>query len=77
LIAKDDRQLLILIPDLDIMLNGTPVRCYMDNDASRNVMTLGMSEYQVKEHVLFTRKPGAQHPAGDVEFAIVILSVPA
>ena len=42
LIASDDDQAIILIPDLDIMNNGTPVRWYMDMDASRNKLVLGM-----------------------------------
>ncbi|WP_274361322.1 hypothetical protein [Paenibacillus thermotolerans] len=74
LIAKDDRQLLILIPDLDVMLGGTPVRWYLDLDASKNVMTLGMSEYEVKEHVLYRRKPGAAYPAGDVRVGFYLMA---
>ena len=40
LIVADDHQTLILIPDLDIMQKGTPVRWYMDMDASSNTLIL-------------------------------------
>ncbi|MFC5649978.1 hypothetical protein ACFPYJ_12780 [Paenibacillus solisilvae] len=74
LIAMDDRKLLILVPDLDIMVKGTPVRWYMDNDALRNRLTVGMSEYCVKEHVLYERAPGAKYPAGTVEVGFYLMT---
>lgn len=74
LLARNDQQLVILIPDLDIMSKGTCVRWYMDNDASRNVMKLGMSEYQVKEHVLYERASGAEYPAGDIEIGFYLMT---
>lgn len=55
LIVADDHQTLILIPDLDIMQKGTPVRWYMDMDASSNTLILGMCNNHVSEHVLFER----------------------
>lgn len=72
--AQDEGRLLILLPDLDILSNGAPVRWYMDNDASRNVLKLGMSEYRVKEHVLYERAPGAAYPAGDVEVGFYLMT---
>ncbi|WP_308635483.1 hypothetical protein [Paenibacillus silvisoli] len=74
LIAKDDKKLLILVPDIDLMREGTPVRWYMDNDALRNRLTLGMSNYQVTEHVLYERKEGASYPAGLVEAGFYLMT---
>ncbi|MBD2870582.1 hypothetical protein [Paenibacillus arenilitoris] len=68
LIVQDGARTLALVPDLDLMLAGQDVRWYMDMDAERNVLTLGMSEYEVKEHVLYRRKPGAAYKAGTVTF---------
>jgi rhamnogalacturonyl hydrolase YesR len=74
IIVQDDCRSLALIPDLHIMLKGTPVRWYMDNDASRNLLKLGMSEYQVKEHVLYERKPGAVYAASDVTVGLFLMT---
>jgi hypothetical protein len=65
---------LTLVPDLDIMLRGTPVRWYMDMDAPRNTLTLGMSDYGFDQvdRLLFVRKPGAVYPAGKVEFGFYL-----
>ncbi|CAM3984161.1 hypothetical protein COLU111180_17955 [Cohnella lubricantis] len=72
--ARDKKRLLILLPDLEVMSKGTPVRWYLDNDASRNVLQLGMSECRVKEHVLYERAPGAAYPAGDVEVGFYLMT---
>lgn len=73
LIVADRRRMLALIPDLDVLGEGTPVRWYMDNDASRNELVLGMSESQVKEHVLYEKKPGASYPAGTVKVGFYLM----
>ncbi len=73
LIVRDSHRLLIVIPDLDIMSKGTPVRWYMDLNAERNRLTLGMSRYKVEEHVLYRREPGARYPAGEVEFGFYLM----
>ena len=67
LIVADDHQTLILIPDLDIMQKGTPVRWYMDMDASSNTLILGMCNNHVSEHVLFERDQETTYPKGDIE----------
>ncbi|WP_156889694.1 hypothetical protein [Paenibacillus harenae] len=74
LIVQDEQRTLMLMPDLDLMLQGQDVRWYMDNDAVRNVLTLGMSQYEVKEHVLYRRKPGAQYTAGTVAFGFYLFT---
>jgi hypothetical protein len=55
LVVHNEKRLLTMIPDLDKMSSGTPVRWYMDLNAKENTLTLGMSDYQVKEYVLYTR----------------------
>lgn len=72
-IVSTHRKKLSLIPDLDILKQGTPVDWYMDMDALENEITLGMSSSEVKEHVLFVRKPGAVFPRGKVTFGFYIL----
>lgn len=66
LIVSTENKQLVLVPDLDIMKKGTPVRWYMDMDAINNKLTLGMSNYKVNTHVLFIRQRGAQYKAGEV-----------
>ena len=71
LIVADDHQTLILIPDLDIMQKGTPVRWYMDMDASSNTLILGMCNNHVFEHVLFERDQETTYPKGDIEIGFL------
>lgn len=74
LMVKNNQQLLILIPDLDLLQKNTGVRWYMDNDASRNLLTLGMSEYEVKEHVLYVRRSGAAYSVGEVKVGFYLMT---
>ncbi|MGP0585070.1 hypothetical protein [Paenibacillus timonensis] len=73
LIVWDNRRMLALIPDLDVLGEGTQVRWYMDNDASRNELVLGMGESRVKEHVLYERMPGASYAAGNVKVGFYLM----
>ncbi len=75
LVAQSAEKSLILIPDLDIMSRGTPVRWYMDLDAPRNVLTLGMSQrgFDPVDRLLFVRATGAVYPAGKVEFGFYLM----
>ena len=73
LIVADEQQVLALIPDLDIMQAGTPVRWYLDLDAEQNKLNLGMSNSNVDGHVLFRRAPGASYPKGVVEVGFYLL----
>lgn len=65
LIVHDGRRTLALVPDLDLIRADHPARWYMDMDAERNLLTLGMSRCRVAEHVLFEREAGAIHPKGE------------
>ena len=73
LIVSDEQQMLALIPDLDIMSLGTPVRWYLDMDAQQNRLILGMGNSRVDDHVLFRHGPGAVYPAGEVEIGFYLL----
>jgi hypothetical protein len=64
LIASTGEKILTLVPDLEIMEKGTPVRWYMDLDAPNNTLVLGMSDYEVTRGLFFIRKTGAEYPAG-------------
>ncbi len=71
--ASSDRHVLALIPDLDVLSKATPVRWYLDLDAERNHLTLGMSDYDTSDKLLYVRKPGATYPAGKVEVGFYLL----
>jgi hypothetical protein len=73
LIASDDHQMFMLIPDLDIMIQGTPVRWYMDMDATVNRFVIGMSNTTVDNHILFKREIGATYPKGEVEIGFYLI----
>jgi hypothetical protein len=74
LIASAPSCTLALIPDLDLLLEGSPVRWYMDLDAPARKLTLGMSDTEVEGHVFYVRKPGASYPKGKVRFGFFALS---
>ncbi len=73
LMMGNNEKILMLIPDLDIMKQETPVRWYMDMDALGNKMTLGMSNSRVVDHVLFERTAGATFPLGIVEVGFYLM----
>ena len=73
LIVSDESQVLMLIPDLNIMQQGTPVRWYMDMNAPANKLTLGMSNSRVSDHVIFERAAGANYPKGEVEIGFYLM----
>jgi len=73
LIVSDEQQMLALIPDLNIMSEGTPVRWYLDMDAQQNRLILGMGNSSVDGHVLFRYEHGAVYPAGEVEIGFYLL----
>lgn len=67
LIAASKERTLALVPDLDIMARGTPVRWYMDLDAPGGALVLGMSLSRPVPGLFFRRVPGAAYPAGRLE----------
>ncbi len=72
IVASGEKQIAI-IPDLDILKRGSPVDWYMDMDATKNILTLGLCKSKVQEHVLYVRKSGAVYPPGKIEFGFYIL----
>ncbi|MEX2335992.1 MAG: hypothetical protein WD555_01820 [Fulvivirga sp.] len=74
LIVSSPHQQLTIIPDLDVLKKKSPVDWYMDLNAPENILTLGFSESEVKEHVLYTRKSGAVYPPGPLEFGFFIMT---
>ena len=73
LIISDETQTFALIPDLNIMKKGTPVRWYLDLNAQTNTITLGMSNSRVSDHILFERETGAEYPKGNIEIGFYLL----
>lgn len=74
LIVGDGTHTLAIVPDLDLLTEGPPVRWYLDLDAEREKLVLGMSDYAVKEHVMYVRKPGALYPKGSVSFGFYAIT---
>lgn len=73
IVTKGRQQGFVIIPDINVLREGTPVRWYMDMDAEKNLLTLGMSNTRVSDHVLFEREKGAVYPPGRIEFGFYIL----
>ena len=74
MIVSDAARVLTIIPDLDIMQKGSAVRWYMDMNAEKNVLTLGMCNNEVTSHVLFERASGTVFPKGKIEFGFYIMT---
>jgi len=74
LITASAQKQISVIPDLDILQKTQPVGWYMDMNAVKGDMVLGMSLSSVKEHTLFVRKSGALYPPGKIEFGFYILA---
>ena len=72
LIAVNQQQGIVIIPDLDILANAGKNKWYMDMDAGKNIFLLGMSESRISDHVLYERCPGAIYDR-NVEFGFYII----
>lgn len=72
LIVTDRQKGFVIIPDLDILSGSCQSRWYMDMDAEKNILSLGMSSSKIPDHVLYEREPGAAYDK-DVEYGFYIL----
>ncbi len=73
LIVADQKKQLVIIPDLDL-IEEPAVKWYMDQDALKNVLTLGISNSKVTEHVLFERDSGMVIPPPLFEFGFYLMT---
>ncbi len=72
LMVSDKKQVLIIIPDVDLLNRQQSVEWYMDMNAPENILTLGMSKSRVSDHVIFERMKGALYPEGYTRFGFYI-----
>lgn len=72
LVSKQRLQLAV-IPDPDILSKNEGPDWYMDLDAPKNLLTLGMSLADVPEHTAFVRAPGGVYPPGNFSFACYLM----
>ncbi len=73
IILSNHTHCLSVIPDLDILSEGSPVNWYMDNDATSNKVILGMNNAAVKEHVLYVKTTGTVFPKGTIHQGFYLL----
>ena len=74
LVVSGEGKQLTILPDIDIIQQEAPVNWYMDMDAINNKLSLGLSQYKVREHVLFVRDSGAVYPPGKLEFGFYMIA---
>ena len=72
LIMASEDKILTLIPDLDLR-EESDYRWYMDLDALENKMMIGISDYLVKEHVLFKKAEQTTLKAGEVNLSFFLM----
>ncbi|TKG95016.1 hypothetical protein EYV94_09890 [Puteibacter caeruleilacunae] len=71
LISSADK-IITVIPDLDARAKSN-YRWYMDMDAPRNCLTVGLSDYVVKEHVLFHKAESTAFKKGQLEVSFYVM----
>lgn len=77
LIVQSAKKTLSLVPDLTLLKlhinsgNNKP-GWYLDQDASRNQMLLGLSFSAIHEHVLYYKKKGAIYPPGKLKIGFYL-----
>ena len=71
LISSSTEKIVTIIPDLETR-EEAGYRWYMDLNAPKNELTVGISNYRVAEHVLFHRKP-VTLKKGQVKLAFYIM----
>jgi hypothetical protein len=57
---------LVLVPDLDVVGQRPENPWFMDYDAMKKQMWLGMVQTEIPQHVLFKKSPGMKFPPGQV-----------
>ncbi|BDD09631.1 hypothetical protein FUAX_20630 [Fulvitalea axinellae] len=72
LVMTNENKVLTLIPDLDAR-RDSPYRWYMDLNAPKNQLTIGLGDYKVKEHVLFQKKGNTAFKKGKASFAFFVM----
>lgn len=73
MIIHDQQHWMALIPDITLLESTPEVPWYMDMDASTNQLTLGMSETQVSDHVLYKRAETTTFRQGHYKMGCYIL----
>lgn len=74
LIATNAEKGIAIIPDINLIPKEGMPRWYMDLDAQANVLTIGLSNTHVTDHVLFERKGGAVFPRGEIKIGLYIMN---
>lgn len=71
MIASDAEKLLVVLPDLEVMKESKN-RWFMDINVPEQIMSLGVAECEVPQHVLFRHKRGNVFAAGEFKFAFYL-----
>ena len=72
MIMTSDSHYLAIIPDLDERAKSRN-RWFMDMNAPENTFTLGMSDYVVREHVLFHKTEKTQFKKGKIKLSFYVM----
>ncbi len=74
LITAKVNQVLVIVPDLDICGANPETPWFMDVDAPRRTLALGMSKTTIPEHVRYSKTGGMVFPAGEVQLGFFWLA---
>jgi hypothetical protein len=72
LIVQQGARVLALVPDLDAVGSQPGNPWYLDYDAPKRMLRVGMTRTEIPEHVLFKRTPGMTFSPGPVELSFFL-----
>lgn len=72
IISSSEDKILTLIPDLDVRRNSN-YRWYLDLDVEKNKMVIGVSDYEVEEHVLFRKAKQTLLKSGELNLSFFLI----
>lgn len=73
MILHDEERWLTLIPDVSMLQTEPQVPWYLDLDAQRNRLTLGMADTDISDHILYQKARTTEFPEGAYQMGFYIL----
>jgi hypothetical protein len=73
LIVADSMRQLTILPDLDLINEQKSANWYMDLDAEKSILTIGLSRSKVTEHVLYEKAKGQIIIPTELKFGFYVI----
>jgi len=73
IIVQDENKTLSIIPDVSLLEEKPIIPWYLDQDASNNLISLGLANSKITDHILYEREESTKFPKGNYKLAFYIL----